>query len=229
VTPFFGKYRGSVVDNVDPLRLGRLSVRVPDVFGDNLGWALPCVPFAGPGVGFLALPPVGANVWVEFEAGDPDYPVWAGCFWGPNQLPAEAVHPAFAVWRTAGSVIVLGRPEPAGGSREPLEVRMDDEAVVIGRGGRPFATVRDDAVSLEIPPLALRLAANEERLTLTCGTATITVAAGTIELSDGATSVTVTAEQVTAKGTTIDLSTVAGRIQVTPATVSINNGALEVI
>ena len=114
-------------------------------------------------------------------------------------------------------------------SPTPLEVRLDDESVVIGRGGRPLATVRDDAVALDIPPLALRLAANEERLTLTCGTATITVASGSIELSDGATSVTVTAEQVTVTGTTIDLSTAAGRVQLTPATVSINNGALEVI
>ena len=113
---------------------------MPDVFGDAIGWALPCVPFAGPGVGFLALPPVEANVWVEFEAGDPDYPIWSGCFWGPGQLPAEAVDPAFAVWRTTGSVIVLGRPGSTAVSPTPLEVRMDDDSVVIGRGDRPLVT-----------------------------------------------------------------------------------------
>jgi len=229
VTPFWGKYRGRVAENIDPLRLGRLSVDVPEVLGNTPGWALPCVPVAGPGVGFLALPPVGANVWVEFEAGDPDHPVWAGCFWGPDQLPAEAIGPAVAVWRTPGSVIMLGGPSVGEAAPKPLEVRIDDAAVVIGRGGRPLATVRDDAVSLDLPPLALRLAANEEQLTLTCGTATITVASGSIELSDGATAVTVTAEQVTVKGTTIDLSTGGGRIEITPATVNVNNGALEVI
>ena len=51
---------------------------------------MPCAPFAGSGVGFFALPPVGANVWVEFEGGDPDYPIWSGCFWGAGEVPAHA-------------------------------------------------------------------------------------------------------------------------------------------
>lgn len=80
---FLGKYRGIVTDNADPLRIGRLRAKVPDVLGDNeSGWATPCAPFGGPGSGFFALPPSGAGVWMEFEHGDPDYPVWAGCWWG---------------------------------------------------------------------------------------------------------------------------------------------------
>jgi len=229
VTAFFGKYRGRVLDNRDPLHLGRLSVSVPDVLGDAMGWALPCVPFAGPGIGFLALPPVGANVWVEFEAGDPDHPIWSGCFWSPGQLPAEAVDPACAVWRTAGSVVVLGRPGAADLSPTPLQIRIDETSVAIGRGDRPLVTVSDDAVQLDVPPLMLTLAATEKQLTLTSGTATVTVAPGSIELRDGSTAVTVKAEQVMVSGPSIDLATGAGRIQVTPATVSINNGALEVI
>ncbi|HBL27563.1 MAG TPA: baseplate assembly protein, partial [Acidobacteria bacterium] len=55
---FYGKYRGKVSNNIDPLQIGRLQVSVPEVLGDGrLSWALPCVPFAGPGVGFFALPP----------------------------------------------------------------------------------------------------------------------------------------------------------------------------
>ena len=229
MTSFFGKYRGRVIDNRDPLRLGRLSVEVPDVLGPAFGWALPCVPYAGPGVGFLATPPTGANVWVEFEAGDPDRPIWSGCFWGPRELPPEAVDPGVAVWRTSGSSIVLGRPGPPGVSQTPLEVRLNDDAVVIGRAGKALATVRDDAVELDIPPLLLTLAATEERLTLTCGTATVTVAAGSIELRDGTTAVTVSAEQVRVEGTSIDLTAGAARVELSPASVIINNGALEVI
>jgi uncharacterized protein involved in type VI secretion and phage assembly len=80
---FYGKYRGIVTDNEDPNRLGRIRVHVQDVLGDlESGWALPALPYAGDGVGLYLIPPVDAFVWVEFEHGDPDYPIWTGCFWG---------------------------------------------------------------------------------------------------------------------------------------------------
>ena len=86
---FYGKYRGKVENNVDPLQQGRMQVSVPAVLGEGtLSWAMPCVPYAGPGVGFFAIPPNGANVWVEFEGGDPNYPIWAGAFWGTGEAPA---------------------------------------------------------------------------------------------------------------------------------------------
>jgi len=86
---FFGKYRGLVESPLDPQGLGRVQVSVPDVLGDGrLAWAMPCAPFAGPGIGFFAIPPRGAKVWVEFERGDPDYPIWSGGFWGLGEAPA---------------------------------------------------------------------------------------------------------------------------------------------
>jgi uncharacterized protein involved in type VI secretion and phage assembly len=85
---FFGKYRGEVVMALDPLGIGRVQVSVPDVIGDGkLAWAMPCLPGAGPKVGFFAIPPVGAGVWVEFERGDPDYPIWSGGFWKEGDAP----------------------------------------------------------------------------------------------------------------------------------------------
>lgn len=88
---FYGKYRGKVVGNVDTLGLGRLQISCPGVLGEgSKSWAMPCSPYAGPDVGFFVLPPEGANVWVEFESGDPDYPIWSGCFWGAGEAPAEA-------------------------------------------------------------------------------------------------------------------------------------------
>ena len=80
---YFGKFRGVVHNNIDPMQQGRLQVRVPDV--DALGsdaWAMPCVPIAGIQSGMVALPAIGAGVWIEFEQGDSDHPVWVGCFWG---------------------------------------------------------------------------------------------------------------------------------------------------
>ena len=89
-TQFFGKHRGLVVDVNDPLMLGRIRAQVPSVLGDVVsGWALPCAPFTGDGVGLHAIPPVGAGVWIEFEGGDPDYPIWTGGWWGDGQLPTE--------------------------------------------------------------------------------------------------------------------------------------------
>ena len=70
---FHGIYRAVVVNAADPLRTSRIQVRVPDVLGTGVAWALPCLP-----VGSRAVPKVGAGVWVMFEAGDPDYPVWMG-------------------------------------------------------------------------------------------------------------------------------------------------------
>lgn len=87
---FYGKYRGVVENNIDPTSLARVQVSVPDVMGDGtLAWAMPCFPGAGPGVGLLAIPPQKANVWVEFERGDPDFPIYSGGFWDTGDAPAQ--------------------------------------------------------------------------------------------------------------------------------------------
>ena len=80
---YFGKYRGMVVSNVDPMQIGRLLVQVPDVLGPiPSSWAMPCLPFTGKQMGMWCLPQIGAGVWVEFEQGNPDYPIWSGCWYG---------------------------------------------------------------------------------------------------------------------------------------------------
>lgn len=91
---FYGKYRGFVVDNADPENLGRLKVRVPSVLGNEVvtGWALPCMPYAGDAdQGMLFIPEQDAGVWIEFEEGDLEFPVWVGAFWskpdGESELP----------------------------------------------------------------------------------------------------------------------------------------------
>jgi uncharacterized protein involved in type VI secretion and phage assembly len=86
---FFGKYRGTVVDNADNTGRARLKVKVPAVMGNAAIWALPCLPLAGPGMGAYLIPEEGAGVWVEFEAGDPSYPIWSGCYWGDGQTPTD--------------------------------------------------------------------------------------------------------------------------------------------
>ena len=82
VKKYYGKYRGTVINNLDPMQMGRIMVIVPDVSVIPSSWAMPCVPVAGIQTGMYAVPIIGSGVWVEFEQGDPDYPIWSGCFWG---------------------------------------------------------------------------------------------------------------------------------------------------
>lgn len=162
---FFGKYRGQVENNVDPQQMGRIQVSVPAVLGEgSLSWAMPCVPFAGPGVGLFTVPPNGANVWVEFEGGDPDYPIWSGCFWGLGEAPALPALAEMKVLKTDGITMTLSDLPGVGG------------------------------FTLEVNPPAVPIPVK-----LVCD-------ASGVELTHGAAS-----------------------IKLTPASVSINNGALEVI
>ena len=79
----YGKYRGVVQNNDDPMQLGRVQVQVPALTHDSATWALPCLPCSGPYV----VPAIGASIWVEFEGGDLDNPIWSGCFWKAGEAP----------------------------------------------------------------------------------------------------------------------------------------------
>ena len=92
---YYGKYRATVSNNVDPDQRGRLLLSIPDVLGDiPSSWAEPCVPLAGPtgmAMGVYLVPAIGAAVWAEFEHGDPDLPIWSGCRWGSqSDVPSAA-------------------------------------------------------------------------------------------------------------------------------------------
>ncbi len=92
-TKYLGKYRGTVVSNVDPMQQGRITAMVPDVLGDTpCTWAMPCLPVAGQQMGVYVVPPVGAGVWIEFEQGDPSFPIWVGCWYGSTaEVPPQAL------------------------------------------------------------------------------------------------------------------------------------------
>jgi hypothetical protein len=116
VSAFYGKYRGKVENNIDPMMLGRVQVSVPAVLGDTtLAWAMPCVPYAGKSVGLFAVPPNGASVWVEFEGGDPDHPILAGCFWGTGEVPASPAIPSMKTLKTDGITLTLSDLPGGGG------------------------------------------------------------------------------------------------------------------
>jgi uncharacterized protein involved in type VI secretion and phage assembly len=97
LSQYWGKYRGTVTDINDPLMTFRIRAKVPDVLGETeSGWAMPCAPFGGSGMGFFSLPKVDATVWIEFEHGDPDRPVYVGAWWGSvADIPTPLLAPPY--------------------------------------------------------------------------------------------------------------------------------------
>ncbi len=160
MSQFFGKYRGTVQNNTDPMQQGRLQVGVPAVLGQGmLSWAMPCAPFAGPQVGFFTIPPVGANVWVEFEAGNPDYPIWSGCFWGNGEAPASPAIEGMKVLKTDTVTITINDAPGAGGikiettSGAKIDISTSGIEISNGKG----ASVKLDGSKVSINDSALEV------------------------------------------------------------------------
>lgn len=136
---FLGKFRGKVVDTRDPLQLGRIRAKVPDVYGDEeSGWALPALPYAGKGVGLFLLPPADALVWIEFEQGDPEYPIWTGCFWASGEPPITPAVAEKKLLKTDGATLTIDDTPGAGGvtieTSAGMKITIDLNGIEITNG-----------------------------------------------------------------------------------------------
>jgi uncharacterized protein involved in type VI secretion and phage assembly len=143
---YVGKYRGTVIQNVDPEQRGRIQVMVPDVAGVlPSSWAMPCVPLAGKQSGTWVVPQLGAGVWIEFEQGDPDYPIWTGGFWGvAAEVPALALagnpaSPSIVLQSGLQNALVISDvPGPTGGimlkSTTGAMILVNDIGITISNG-----------------------------------------------------------------------------------------------
>ena len=143
---YYGKYRGVVTNILDPLRIGRIQASVPDIANSvPTSWAMPCVPITGRQMGTHFLPQIGAGVWIEFEQGDPDYPIWSGCFWGiaaevPSIVNAgNPVSPSIVLQTTQQNMIVISdAPGPTGGimlkSTTGAMIVVNDVGITISNG-----------------------------------------------------------------------------------------------
>ena len=153
---FYGKYRGVVTDNNDPLKKGRIRATVPDVYGaGESGWAKPAAPFSGNQMGFFAVPDVHADVWIEFEHGDKDYPIWSGCWWGEESEMSSALdpeHPKVLIRTKGGHSILLD--DEAGGAGITLEtsggqkIVMNDDGIEITNGQGASIKLSNNKVSI---------------------------------------------------------------------------------
>jgi uncharacterized protein involved in type VI secretion and phage assembly len=130
----YGKFRGIVVDNEDPNNQGRIKAKVPAVLQEvPTGWAYPAAPYAGPGIGVWTVPPNGAGVWIEFEAGDVANPIWTGCWWAGEQRPEDS-----SGSKAAPSLKIVR-------SEKGLMVTLDDDAQTISlsdANGKNFLQIK---------------------------------------------------------------------------------------
>jgi uncharacterized protein involved in type VI secretion and phage assembly len=143
---YYGVYRATVVDNVDPLQIGRIMAMVPDVSSlVPSTWAMPCIPFAGKQMGAFMVPQIGSGVWIQDEGGDPDYPVWTGGWWGDvAEVPALALagvpgDPNIVIQTTLqNAVVVSDLPGPTGGimlkSTTGATIIVNDTGIYIQNG-----------------------------------------------------------------------------------------------
>jgi uncharacterized protein involved in type VI secretion and phage assembly len=164
---YYGKYRGMVLNNIDPLQIGRLLVQVPDVSGlGTSSWAMPCFPVGGRQMGAYMIPQIGAGVWVEFEQGNPDYPIWSGCWYGSAaDVPALALagipaSPNIVLQTTAQNAIIISDlPGPTGGimlkSTTGATIIVNDTGIYIqnGKGASlimagPTVTINNGALTI---------------------------------------------------------------------------------
>jgi hypothetical protein len=193
---FFGKYRGKVEQNKDPEGLGRLLVSCPSVMGEATNWAMPSVPYAGKSVGWFALPPVKANVWVEFEEGNIDYPIWAGCFWDKGEVPAKPAIPELKVWQTEHATLTLDDRSKAGGATlrlkspavsVPITISATSDGVTIKLANTTLALTKS-AVEIKLPPGELKFASGGA--TLKHGKAEISLQGLKVAINKGALEIT---------------------------------------
>jgi uncharacterized protein involved in type VI secretion and phage assembly len=169
-TPYAGMYRGTVANNIDPLLRGRLQVIVPDVLGIvPSSWAEPCSPLAGPTgppMGVYMVPPIGAGVWVAFEHGQPDLPVWVGCRWGASSDIPPLAHLGLPispniVLQTAGqnSIVISDLPGPTGGimlkSATGATLIVNDTGIYIQNGKGASIVLTGPTVNVNLGALTV--------------------------------------------------------------------------
>lgn len=164
---FYGKYRGVVINNIDPEQQGRLLVQVPDVVGlAPTTWVMPCLPMAGINSGILALPMIGAGVWVEFEQGDPDYPIWVGCFFGStlevpilSRLVPPGVPGITLQTPLKNGIVISDVPGPTGGiqiqTTTGAMISVTDVGILISNGKGAVISLTGPIVDINLGALTV--------------------------------------------------------------------------
>jgi hypothetical protein len=171
---FYGKYRGVVKRNVDSEHLGRICAEVLDVLGkgEMTTWAIPCLPLTGSAQelsGMYMVPPIDTNVWIEFEHGDVNYPIWTGCYWTKDQVPKAALEQ---------------KPE-----KPPILLQsIGQNSIMIGGDPNTGITISCGAANLPASP---KITLDPTGITLSVGPCKIKISSASVSINDGALEISV--------------------------------------
>jgi uncharacterized protein involved in type VI secretion and phage assembly len=211
---YYGKYRGLVADNLDPDKRGRLKVRVPSVLGEvTSDWALPCFPYGGAAdLGFIAVPPVGAMVAVEFMEGDLSAPIWTGAFWrSADQVPAEVAGDGAStklLKTDSGHVVSFEDKE----GEEAVTLTSAAGAVLEMNAGGSFALTDSGGATVTLDAEAGQIViedANGNSITLSSSGITATDGSGN-EIATSASGVTVSGTTIKIEGQSVAIGGAGG-------------------
>jgi hypothetical protein len=161
-TSYFGKYRGIVTSVNDPNNQCRIKARVEGLLnGEETGWALPVAPFAGNGHGMVMLPAVGSGVWIEFEAGQLNAPLWSGAWWAEGQRPDPQGAKVRVIVSEKGHKVILDDEKNelklVHGSSSGPEITLSDNEIVLTCGACEIK-ISNDNISLNNGQIKIGLA-----------------------------------------------------------------------
>jgi uncharacterized protein involved in type VI secretion and phage assembly len=227
---FYGKYRATVTSVDDPAKLGRIQVDLENfpVKTKTPPWCMPCVPYAGTGYGMFFIPEKGARVWIEFEGGDRDRPIWTGCFWDTSGPPPTA-SPTRKILRTPTSRLVLDDLDGKAGTlavetivrenKDPVSITFTKDAITIDATPAKITMTLDSAITITYPDSTITLqkaqtqakVGSASSITVTANDQTLSTKSATISATQnvsvsGTSSVKVSTNQYTLSGQTVTIT-----------------------
>ena len=169
---YYGKFKAFVRDNDDPERRGRLRVFCPALMGTEdvearwLGWAEPCLPWIGglPTIDFGSPYVRGQNgnddigVWLEFQGGELDYPIWTGCFIvAPTATDPRAQVPLNDVTGQVGGSVIANPNGSDYASVDPPKPEIASETRLLVKAGRDIVLGSERGGYIIVGPSGVQL------------------------------------------------------------------------
>lgn len=166
---YYGKYRAVVTATADPDQLGRIQVKLTDFPQLEAAWCMPCVPYAGNKQGWFVIPEINANVWIEFEGGELQRPIWVGCFWDKDTIP-DSASPSRKIFQTPTCRIVLDDLDGKAGTleidattrqNEQISMKFDNNGITITAKSAQITLNIDNGITLAYPQSKIEMTSSQ--------------------------------------------------------------------
>jgi uncharacterized protein involved in type VI secretion and phage assembly len=229
---YYGKYRGVVTKTDDPNKIGRIQVSLETFPGWKDNWCMPCVPYAGKNVGWFFIPEIGAQVWIEFEGGNPDRAIWTGCFWAAGEIPPDAT-PSRKTLRTPTCTVVLDDLDGKAGTLEinattregeTVTFTMTKDGIALKAKSAKITMDIDGGITVEYPKSKLELTASQTEATVASTSFALTGQDATLR----STSVTVDATNQLALSASSSTSMRSGQFSLNASTITLAGAAINI-